>query len=81
VSLENVEGETLMAAAPELAISSGSACSSVDPRPSHVLTAIGLSESQARRSLRFGIGRFTTEKDIDDAVAMLTQAYAKVSLG
>ena len=81
VSLENVEGETLMAAAPELAISSGSACSSVDPRPSHVLTAIGSSESQARRSLRFGIGRFTTAKDIDDAVAMLTQAYAKVSLG
>jgi len=80
VSFANIEGETLMAAAPELAISSGSACSSVDPRPSHVLTAIGLSESQARRSLRFGLGRFTTAKDIDDAVAMLTRAHAKVLL-
>ncbi len=78
LSFADVEGETLMAAAPELAISSGSACSSVDPRPSHVLTAIGLSESHARRSLRFGLGRFTTSQDIDGAVSMLIQAYRKV---
>lgn len=70
----DVEGETLMAAAPELAISSGAACSSVDPKPSHVLTAIGLSESRARRSLRFGLGRGTTPQEIETAVRMLATA-------
>jgi len=79
-SLADVEGETMMMAAPNLAISSGSACSSVDPRPSHVLTAIGLSESRARRSLRIGIGRFTTAGEIDSAVDMLVSAYRKVVL-
>ncbi|MGV3486560.1 MAG: cysteine desulfurase family protein [Planctomycetaceae bacterium] len=79
LSFADVEGETLMAAAPDLAISSGSACSSVDPRPSHVLTAIGLSESRARRSLRFGLGRNTTTEEIDAAVQMLMSAHAKVA--
>ncbi len=74
VSPLDVEGETLMAAAPELAISSGAACSSVDPKPSHVLTAIGLSESRARRSLRFGLGRGTTSQEIETAVTMLAAA-------
>jgi cysteine desulfurase len=78
VAFADVEGETLMAAAPELAVSSGSACSSVDPKPSHVLTAIGLSESQARRSLRFGLGRFTTPDEIDTAVQMLVAAYNRI---
>jgi len=79
VSLSDVEGETMMMAAPDLAISSGSACSSSDPRPSHVLTAIGLSESRARRSLRMGLGRFTTVDEIDDAISMLFAAYRKVA--
>ncbi|TVP99792.1 MAG: cysteine desulfurase [Planctomycetaceae bacterium] len=79
VSPLDVEGETLMAAAPELAISSGAACSSVDPRPSHVLTAIGLSESRARRSLRFGLGRGTTADEIDSAVGMLRAAYGRLT--
>ena len=78
ISLAEIEGETIMAAAPELAISSGSACSSVDPRPSHVLMAIGLSESRARRSLRFGLGRSTTAEDIDDALEMLVAAAKKI---
>jgi cysteine desulfurase len=81
LSFADVEGETLMAAAPELAISSGSACSSIDPRPSHVLMAIGLSESRARRSLRFGLGRTTTTEEIDAAAEMLSMAYAKVLSG
>jgi cysteine desulfurase len=70
----DIEGETLMAGAPELAISSGAACSSVDPKPSHVLTAIGLSESRARRSLRFGLGHGTTPQEIETAVTMLATA-------
>jgi cysteine desulfurase len=78
VSLADVEGETLMAAAPDLAISSGAACSSVDPRPSHVLTAIGLSESRARRSLRFGLGRGTTADEIAQAVEMLVSGHRKL---
>lgn len=81
VSLIDVEGESLMAAASELAISSGAACSSVDPRPSHVLTAIGLSESRARRSLRFGLGRGTTAAEIDSAVAMLVDGHARLFHG
>lgn len=78
VSLADVEGETLMAAAPQVAISSGAACSSVDPRPSHVLTAIGLSESRARRSLRFGLGRQTTADEIEQAVEFLVAGYRKL---
>lgn len=78
VSLLDVEGETLMAAAADLAISSGAACSSVDPRPSHVLTAIGLSESRARRSLRFGLGRGTTADEIENAVEMLRSARERL---
>ncbi len=74
-SFTDVEGETMMAAMPELCVSSGSACSSTDPRPSHVLTGIGLSESRARRSLRIGLGRFTTAEEIDRALEMMEHAW------
>lgn len=60
-----LEGQSLMLHTPELAVSSGSACTSARPEPSHVLTAIGLTEDQARSSLRFGIGRFTTHQEIE----------------
>ncbi|MGN6546087.1 MAG: cysteine desulfurase family protein [Aureliella sp.] len=69
-----VEGQSLMLAVPELAVSSGSACTSAEPRPSHVLRAIGLSDEAARSSLRFGIGRFTTTEDIDRAADALIAA-------
>lgn len=78
VSLVDVEGESIMATAADLAISSGAACSSVDPRPSHVLTAIGLSESRARRSLRFGLGRGTTPAQIESAVELLIAGHRKL---
>lgn len=68
------EGQSLMLAAPELAVSSGSACTSAHPSPSHVLRAVGLSEEQARSSLRFGLGRFTTADEITQAAAMLATA-------
>ncbi len=68
-----VEGQSLMLAAPELAVSSGSACTSAEPGPSHVLQAIGLSEEQGRSSLRFGVGRFNTESEIDQAAAWIAE--------
>jgi cysteine desulfurase len=76
---DKVEGETMMMACPELAISSGSACSSVEPTPSHVLLGIGLSESEARRSLRIGIGRFNTDRELERAGGLLIDAYQKLT--
>ncbi|MEM9587521.1 MAG: cysteine desulfurase family protein [Planctomycetota bacterium] len=73
--LPGVEGEAWMSATPGCAFSSGSACSSAEPTPSHVLMAIGLSESEARRSVRFGIGRTNTVEEIDRAVEALTAGY------
>ena len=69
-----------ISATPEIAFSSGSACSSAESKPSHVLTAIGLSESEARRSVRFGVGRFNTEEDITTASKQLLDAYQQVAM-
>ncbi|MGB7328893.1 MAG: cysteine desulfurase family protein [Rubripirellula sp.] len=76
--LASVEGETWMAAVPDIAFSTGSACSNVDPMPSHVLIAMGLSESEARRSARFGIGRFNTMDQIDRAADALIDAIDRL---
>ena len=64
----------LMRAAPDLCISTGSACSSAEVEPSYVLGALGLSEAAAARTLRVGIGRFTSAADVDAAAAMLIEA-------
>jgi cysteine desulfurase len=66
----------LMAAVPDLCVSTGSACSSAAVEPSYVLRAIGLSDQEASRTLRIGIGRFTSAADIDYAAAALTAAHA-----
>ncbi len=63
---------------PDLCVSSGSACTSADPSPSHVLQGIGLNSEQARCSLRFGLSRFTTAEEIEAAVKMLHQAFTKL---
>lgn len=63
-----VDGEALMLRMKTLAVSSGSACTSTNPEPSHVLRALGRSVDDTRSSLRFGLGRFTTATDIDQAV-------------
>ena len=66
----------LMRAAPDLCVSTGSACSSAEVEPSYVLRALGLDEATAGRTLRLGIGRFTSAADIDTAAAMLISAHA-----
>ena len=73
--LPGIEGESWMAACSDVAFSSGSACSSVDAKPSHVLTGLGVSESEARRSVRFGIGKFNTSEQIDRAIEILVSGY------
>jgi cysteine desulfurase len=73
VSFEGVDGERLLLALPDIAVSSGSACASVGTNPSHVLSAIGLSPRLARASLRFGLGRSTTEEQVDRAAARVVE--------
>ncbi len=63
---------------PLLAMSSGSACTSADPRPSHVLEAIGRSVEESRSSLRFGIGRYNTSDEIQRAAELLIEAERKL---
>lgn len=72
--IEGVDAEALTLQIPEVCISTGSACTSAEPEPSHVLRAIGLSETEARSSIRMGIGRFNTAEEIDLAVAQISQA-------
>lgn len=73
-----VEGETLMLQTPEVAVSSGSACSASSPEPSHVLRGIGIPDEAIRRSLRFGLGRFTTEADVDAAADALAASVERL---
>ena len=78
VSFNFVEGESLMMAVKELAVSSGSACTSASLEPSHVLRALGRSDELAHSSLRITLGRYTTAQDIDFAVALLKDKVAKL---
>ena len=78
VCFPKVDGQSLMLQTPDLAVSSGSACTSVEPHPSHVLLALGLSEDQSRASLRFGLGRFNTEEQIRQAAKLLGRAHASL---
>ena len=80
VRVPGVDGQSLLAtlAAEGLAVSSGSACSSENPRPSHVLGALGLDDDQARASLRFGLSRFTTHDDVDEAADRIACGIARL---
>ncbi|MCL4131029.1 UNVERIFIED_CONTAM: hypothetical protein GTU68_006206 [Idotea baltica] len=71
-------GESLIMALKDLAVSSGSACTSASLEPSYVLRALGLDDEQAHSSIRFSMGRFTTEEEIDFAVAKIRDAVAKL---
>ena len=66
-----------MAATPDVAFSSGSACSSVEAKPSHVLTALGLNESMARRSVRFGVVHVGMPEIVDEVSAALRAEYGE----
>lgn len=72
-SVDGVNGESLLVALHDLALSLGSACNSANPEPSHVLIAMGISREEANRSFRISIGKFTTEKEIDLAVTRLQE--------
>jgi cysteine desulfurase len=78
VSFGNVDGEALLLAMGNLAVSSGAACTSTDPEPSHVLRALGFSDDEARSSLRFGLGRFNDAADAEFAVDRVVDAVRKL---
>lgn len=78
ISFSFVEGESLIMALKDLAVSSGSACTSASLEPSYVLRALGLDDEQAHSSIRFSMGRFTTEEEIDFAVEKVRDAVVKL---
>lgn len=78
VSFNFVEGESLIMALKDLAVSSGSACTSASLEPSYVLRALGLNDEMAHSSIRFSIGRFTTEADIDHVIGHASQAVNRL---
>ncbi|MEJ2508945.1 MAG: IscS subfamily cysteine desulfurase [Gammaproteobacteria bacterium] len=78
ISFNFVEGESLIMALKDLAVSSGSACTSASLEPSYVLRALGRNDELAHSSIRFSIGRFTTEEEIDYTIALLHQKIDKL---
>lgn len=78
ISFNYVEGESLIMALKDIAVSSGSACTSASLEPSYVLRALGLTDELAHSSIRFSIGRFTTEQQIDHTIKIVHEAIAKL---
>ena len=78
ISFAYVEGESLIMALRDLAVSSGSACTSASLEPSYVLRALGLNDEMAHSSIRFSIGRYTSEQDVDSAIAKVRHAVEKL---
>jgi len=78
VSFPGVEGESLLATCSELAVSSGSACNAADAEPSYVLRALGRDDQLAGASLRFSLGRFTTEAEVDRAAEVVAEQYRRL---
>jgi cysteine desulfurase len=78
VSFNFVEGESLIMGMKELAVSSGSACTSASLEPSYVLRALGRNDELAHSSIRFTLGRFTTQQDIDFAVKLIKERIGKL---
>ncbi|MDP6968850.1 MAG: IscS subfamily cysteine desulfurase [Gammaproteobacteria bacterium] len=78
ISFNFVEGESLLMSLRELAVSSGSACTSASLEPSYVLRALGMNDELAHSSIRFSIGRFTTPEEVDQAIAQVRKAVIKL---
>ncbi len=78
ICFPGVDGETLLIALNKLAVSSGSACTSASVAPSYVLAALGLSDADALSSLRFSMGRYTTEAEVDFAIAEIRRTLAQL---
>ena len=78
ISFAFVEGESLMMALKDLAVSSGSACTSASLEPSYVLRALGLNDELAHSSIRFSLGRFTTEEEIDYAINLIRNSIGRL---
>jgi cysteine desulfurase len=78
ISFNYVEGESLMMAISDVAVSSGSACTSASLEPSYVLRALGLTDELAHSSIRFSIGRYTTEQDVDNAIKLVREKVQKL---
>jgi cysteine desulfurase len=78
LSFAGIEGESFIMAIKDLAVSSGSACTSASLEPSYVLHSLGVSEDLSHTSIRFGIGRFTTEAEVDYAINLISQKVDKL---
>ncbi len=78
MSFAYVDGEALMMSMKRLAVSSGSACTSANPEPSHVLRALGLGDDLTRASLRYGLGRFNTTADVEAAIRLTVDAVRQL---
>lgn len=78
ISFKYVEGEGLMMGVKDIAVSSGSACTSASLEPSYVLKSLGLDDELAHSSLRFGLGRFTTDEEIDFTIKTVKEAVSKL---
>ena len=78
ISFNYVEGESLMMAMSSIAVSSGSACTSASLEPSYVLRALGLTDELAHSSIRFTIGRYTTEEEVDNAITLVREKVEKL---
>jgi cysteine desulfurase len=78
VSFAGVDGQSLTMGLHDIAVSSGSACSSALAKPSYVLTALGMSDEMADSTLRFGVGRFNTEEEIDYVIGRVTETVTQL---
>ena len=78
LSFAGLEGESLLLNVKDLALSSGSACSSEKPEPSHVLRALGIGDQRTQSSLRFGLGRFNTPEEVEYAIQVLSETVPRL---
>ena len=78
VSFAGVDGESLLMGLDDIAVSSGSACTTATPQPSHVLRALGINDSLAQASLRFGLGRWNTQEEVDYAVEKVSRVVKRL---